>query len=303
MGLLGRLLGLARVCAVTGASLGALGFALLVAFQRKVYYVPNLPGAPREVYPLQPGQVGLRCEEVWLRAEDGVRLHAWLCGPPAATRGPTLLFLQENAGNISHRLGNAKDLVKHLGCNLLLLSYRGYGRSDGTPSEAGLQADAQAALGFLQSAPGVDPRRLFVFGRSLGGAVAAALAAANPGALRGVVLENTFTSIPAMATVLFPPLAGLIGPGRPLAFLVRDTWDTLARVPRIAAPLLFICSGRDEMVPPAQMRRLHAAARGPRVSWLELPEASHMDAWMVGKGAYWEGLSDFVRANGGYAQA
>ena len=126
--------------------------------QRKLIYVPSLPGAPRELYQFKPERFGLSCEEVWLRTEDGIRvrppaacchqaeassaaltrasalfvragqLHAWLCAARAAglrRAAPTLLFLQENAGNISHRLQNVKALIDQLGCNVLLLSYRG----------------------------------------------------------------------------------------------------------------------------------------------------------------------------------
>ena len=129
--------------------------------------------------------------------------------------------------------------------------------------------------------------------------MAAALAAANPGKLRAVVLENTFTSIPEMAGCLLPFLAKLVGPGAPLNFLVRDTWRTSERVAHIAAPLLLVSSGRDEMVPQAQMRRLRALAP-PRAVWLELPEATHMDAWAVGGALYWGGMQSFLRANGCY---
>ncbi len=177
---------------------------------------------------------------------------------------------------------------------------RRYGRSEGSPSEAGLQLDAQAALDYLQQRSDLDRGRIVAFGRSLGGAVAAALAAANPGALRAVILENTFTSIPDMAGCLLPLLARLVGPGAPLTFLVRDQWRTAERIGAIAAPLLLICSGRDEMVPPAQMRELRALARSPRTSWIELPAAHHMDAWAVGGPPYWGGMRDFLRANGCY---
>ena len=182
---------------------------------------------------------------------------------------------------------------------------RSYGRSDGSPSEAGLQRDAQAALDYLNTRTDLDRGRLVAIGRSLGGAVAAALAAANPGALRAVVLENTFTSIPDMAGCLLPLLARLVGPGAPLNFLVKDTWCTESRVGAIAAPLLLICSGRDEMVPPAQMRALRAAASAAgkaRVTWLELPEAHHMDAWHVGGAEYWGPFAEFLRANGCYGE-
>jgi hypothetical protein len=96
--------------------------------QRKLVYVPSLPGAPRREYMAAPDRVGLRYEELWLVTEDGVRLHAWLCAAPGAgplPRAPTLLFFQENAGNISHRLQNVRYMVQQLACNVLIVSYRG----------------------------------------------------------------------------------------------------------------------------------------------------------------------------------
>lgn len=147
----------------------------------------------------------------------------------------------------------------------------------------------------------LDASRVVVFGRSLGGAVAVALAVNNPGALRGVVLENTFTSIPAMAGCLMPVLARLVGPGKPLSFLVQDKWETEGRIGAVVAPVLFISSGLDEMVPPSHMRALWARRASPRSVWLDLPEAHHMDAWVAGGDAYWQGLLRFLQALGCYA--
>ncbi len=130
--------------------------------------------------------------------------------------------------------------------------------------------------------------------------MAVALAAANPAALRCVVLENTFTSIPDMAGCLLPFLTHLVGPGKPLTFLVKDTWRTAARVGAVVAPVLYICSSLDEMVPPSQMRALWDARVSPRSVWLEFPSAHHMDAWAVGGAKYWQGMVDFLRANGCY---
>ena len=92
--------------------------------------MPSLPGAPRDVYQFEPKRFGLRSEELWLRTSDGVKLHAWLCSPggeaaAAPLRGPTVLFFQENAGNISHRLQNVKYMIDRLTCNVLIVSYRG----------------------------------------------------------------------------------------------------------------------------------------------------------------------------------
>jgi hypothetical protein len=110
-------------------------------------YVPSLPGAPREVYAADPSRVSLRFEELWLQAADGVRLHAWLCsaggplagGARAPGRGPTLLFFQENAGNMSHRLQNVKYMVDRLACNVLIISYRGRVAARGSARRAAMQ--------------------------------------------------------------------------------------------------------------------------------------------------------------------
>ena len=118
---------------------------------------------------LRPEALGIEAEEVFLEAEDGVRLHAFFLPAPAASRA--LLFLHGNAGNASHRLPNAAALAR-LGTHVLLLDYRGYGLSEGTPSEAGVYADARAGLAYLLNERGFAENRTVVFGRSLGGAVA-----------------------------------------------------------------------------------------------------------------------------------
>ena len=127
MGVVRLLSRLARYSAYGVTGLVSLGFAALVVFQRKMVYVPSLPGAPRALYQFKPERFGLTYEELWLVAKDGVRLHAWLCASRhvGLQRGPTVLFFHENAGNISHRLHNVKAMVERLGCNVLIVSYRG----------------------------------------------------------------------------------------------------------------------------------------------------------------------------------
>ena len=101
------------------------GMALLVAFQEKLVYVPVLPGLTKS-YPITPARLRLMYEDVWLRSSDGVRLHAWFIKLFPECRGPTILFFQENAGNIAHRLEMVRIMIQRLQCNVFMLSYRGY---------------------------------------------------------------------------------------------------------------------------------------------------------------------------------
>ncbi|KAJ0090162.1 hypothetical protein Patl1_13541 [Pistacia atlantica] len=163
------------------------GMALLVAFQEKLVYVPVLPGLTKS-YPITPTRLRLIYEDVWLRSSDGIRLHAWFIKFFPDCRGPTILFFQENAGNIAHRLEMVRIMIQRLNCNVFMLSYRGYGASDGYPSQQGIINDAQvcfsinsdAALDHLSQRTDIDTSRIVVFGRSLGGAVGAVLTKNNP---------------------------------------------------------------------------------------------------------------------------
>ena len=145
---------------------------------------------PERGVAMTPEQLGIDGEEVFFSAEDGVRIHAFYLPAPGARRA--LLFLHGNAGNASHRLPNAAELVR-LECSVLVLDYRGYGLSEGRATEAGVYADARAGLAHLIEQRGFPENRIIVFGRSLGGAVAVDLAQERK--LAGVILESTFSSI------------------------------------------------------------------------------------------------------------
>ncbi|XP_061338757.1 alpha/beta hydrolase domain-containing protein WAV2-like isoform X2 [Gastrolobium bilobum] len=207
------------------------GIALLVAFQEKLVYVPVLPGLTKS-YAFTPARLRLNYEDVWLTSSDGVRLHAWFIKLFPHCQGPTILFFQENAGNIAHRLEMMRIMLQQLQCNVFMLSYRGYGASDGFPSQHGITKDAQAALDHLCQRSDIDTSRIVVFGRSLGGAVGAVLTKNNPDKVAALILENTFTSILDMAGVLLPFLKWFIGGSctngpKLLNFLVRSPWSTI----------------------------------------------------------------------------
>ncbi|PIN19849.1 putative alpha/beta hydrolase BEM46 [Handroanthus impetiginosus] len=276
------------------------GMALLVAFQEKLVYVPVLPGLTKS-YPITPARLRLHYDDVWLTSSDGVRLHAWFIKLFPDCRGPTILFFQENAGNIAHRLEMVRIMLQRLQCNVFMLSYRGYGASDGFPSQHGITRDAQAALDHLVKRTDIDTSRIVVFGRSLGGAVGAVLTKNNPDKVAALILENTFTSILDMAGVLLPFLKWFIGKTnskglRVLNFVVRSPWSTIDIIGEIKRPVLFLSGLKDEMVPPSHMEMLYAkaAAHNRECLFVEFPTGMHMDTWLTGGDRYWRTIKEFM---------
>ncbi|XP_061338756.1 alpha/beta hydrolase domain-containing protein WAV2-like isoform X1 [Gastrolobium bilobum] len=276
------------------------GIALLVAFQEKLVYVPVLPGLTKS-YAFTPARLRLNYEDVWLTSSDGVRLHAWFIKLFPHCQGPTILFFQENAGNIAHRLEMMRIMLQQLQCNVFMLSYRGYGASDGFPSQHGITKDAQAALDHLCQRSDIDTSRIVVFGRSLGGAVGAVLTKNNPDKVAALILENTFTSILDMAGVLLPFLKWFIGGSctngpKLLNFLVRSPWSTIDVVGQIKQPILFLSGLQDEMVPPSHMQMLYAKAstRNNQCLFVEFPTGMHMDTWLAGGDHYWRTIQQFL---------
>ncbi|XP_058108534.1 alpha/beta hydrolase domain-containing protein WAV2 isoform X2 [Magnolia sinica] len=279
------------------------GVALLVAFQEKLVYVPVLPGLTKS-YPITPARLRLKYEDVWLRSSDGVRLHAWFIKLFPEHQGPTILFFQENAGNIAHRLEFVRVMLQKLQCNVFMLSYRGYGESDGYPSQHGITRDAQAALDYLVKRTDIDTARIVVFGRSLGGAVGSVLTRNNPDKVAALIMENTFTSILDMAGVLLPFLKWFIGGSaskgpKVLNCLVRSPWSTIDVVGEIKQPVLFLSGLQDEMVPPSHMKMLFdkAIEHNRRCLFVDFPTGMHMDTWLVGGDRYWRSIQLFLAQN------
>ena len=265
---------------------GVLGAAVLGAlyyFQDKLLYFPGMPPGAKENF-FKPVLFGFKesdWEEVFFRTKDNVKIQSWLF--KRGEKGvATLVFFHGNAGNLSHRLENIRKLFS-LGVNVLIVSYRGYGKSEGTPSEKGIKLDAQAALHFLSQREDLDPSKLILFGRSLGGAVAAFLAHHSQKnhekegkgrggeervGVKGVILENTFTSVPEMLDVVFPALS-------PLKFLVSNEWNTLKLVGEIECPILFLSGEKDQLVPNRMMRKLYQLSKD--ATFVTFPSGTHMD--------------------------
>jgi fermentation-respiration switch protein FrsA (DUF1100 family) len=228
-----------------------------------------------------PAEWGLPFEEVALQTEDAVRLHGWYLPHPTATR--TLLFFHGNGGNISHR-GESLEIFHRLGLNVLIIDYRGYGLSAGTPDEAGLYRDAMAAWRYLTVQRGVAPRQILLFGRSLGGAVATQLASqVTPGAL---ILESTFSSAADMGAQLFPWLSKVIW--------LRYRFDSVAAIRQLQSPLLLAHSADDEIIPLQLGQRLYVAAPAPK-RFLAL-RGDHNSGFLQSQPAYESGLGEFIGA-------
>ncbi|KAA8499721.1 Protein ABHD13 [Porphyridium purpureum] len=256
--------------------------------QEKLLYLPDMPTRTLEE---MPEEYGLTYEDVQFEASDKVKLHGWLItqSTPAATReAPTLIYFHGNAGNISHRLPDVRHLINQVNCNVFMVSYRGYGRSQGKPTELGLIRDAEAAFRYVLQHPALDRSKLFAFGKSVGGAVAFSLAARHEEQLAGIIVENTFLSINEMIDALLPAL-------RPFKFLNRNTWNNVRRIENLQLPILFLSSLDDEIVPSRHMRELYHAAKGTHLKKLELFEnATHNDTWYMGGPRYLDTISEFI---------
>ena len=199
-------------------------------------------------------------EERWLTAADGVRLHAWVAR--SASARATLVWSHGNAGNIAGRADVLLALASH-GFDVLAYDYRGYGKSQGRPSEAGVYLDAAAAFD-SERARGIPPSRIVCFGESLGGAVSIRLAIERPCA--AVVVVSTFTSLRELARIHY---------GR-LAFLAGARFDSAALVGRLSVPFFALHGDRDTIVPYALGEQLFALAREPK-RFLRVPGAGHND--------------------------
>ena len=227
-----------------------------------------------------PGAFGLAHEDVEISTDDGQRLHAWWI--PA--RGPRLghvLHFHGNAGNISHRLREASALTG-AGFDVLLLDYRGYGRSTGRPDEEGLYRDVRAARAAVVTRENVDPSRFFYVGESLAGAVALALALEHPP--RGLVLQSTFTGIRDMARLHYAVVP---------RFLVPDAYPSLQRIRRLRSPLLVIHGEADDLVPFSHGQALFAAAPEPK-RLHRVAGAGHNDMMAVMGGSYAEAIAGWA---------
>jgi fermentation-respiration switch protein FrsA (DUF1100 family) len=255
-----------------------LGLVALIYFkQSSLVFLPEMD----RNYRANPASVGLPFTALKLATTDGQTLDGWFVPASREARG-LVIFFHGNAGNIAHRLDYLR-MFHDLGLGTLIIDYRGYGQSSGRPSEQGTYLDADAAWLHATQTLGFPPDRIVLFGESLGGGVAAQLAAKQrPAAL---VLASTFTSVPDMGADLYPLL--------PIRLLAHIRYDSLARLAEIACPLLVIHSRNDDIIPFAHGRRLFEAARPPK-QFLEI-EGGHNEGFVFAREDWIRQLDAFLR--------
>jgi fermentation-respiration switch protein FrsA (DUF1100 family) len=225
---------------------------------------------------------GLPLQDVWLQTADGFKLHAWWI--PKDRAHFTFLAFHGNAGNIAGR-SDVYEFLGQLPANVLALEYRGYGRSQGTPSEAGIYRDAEAGFRYLANTKGIAPRTIISFGQSLGTAAAVHLAAEQK--VGGVVLEAPFPSVAAVARNRFWFLPGI-------ALVAGSQFDTRNNLSRIATPLLIVHCMQDPVIPPNLAEEVFEDAQPPKFI-LRVGGYCHEEASLIAPEKYRASLQEFLR--------
>ncbi len=255
---------------IAGAYLAAVVF-LYFGQARMIYF-------PIRAMSASPADLDLAFEDIFMATDDGHTIHGWFV--PHDSAWATHVFCHGNATNISHRLEILR-MFHSLKLNVFLFDYRGYGRSDGKPSEQGTYRDAMAAWRYLVEERGIPADQIIIHGQSLGGGVASWLASrVTPKAL---IIESSFTSIPDIAKKFYPFL--------PVKLLSKYQYSTKNRIKKISCPILIIHSPEDNLIPYSHGRRLYELANPPK-QFVEI-KGPHNSGFIESEGIYMGGISDF----------
>jgi len=241
---------------------------------------------PTTSYEANPGAFGLRYEQVEIESEDGVKLAGWIIS--ASQLDSTcmwVLYFHGNSGNIGRTgcLEHYAQLHK-IGVNILAIDYRGYGRSTGEPSEAGLYVDAEAAYGYLRHAKHVPSERIIVYGYSLGAAVSINLACKVE--IGGLIVEGAFTSLPNVGQEHYPYL--------PTQLVTRNRFTSIQKIGSVKPPKLFVHATDDVTAPLHHGRELFAAASSPKL-FLEV-KGTHENAHNADTEVFYSGIARFIQS-------
>jgi len=264
----------------------ALGISAYLAFCAMIYFMqPGMifyPNMPDRKLVTTPANIGLEYYDVDLTTKDNIKLHGWfIAGSKTHKPKHTLLFFHGNAGNISHRLDSIK-LFHQLGLNVFIIDYRGYGQSAGKISEKGMYHDAEAAWLYLTEQQNIKPENIIIFGRSLGGAIAAWLASQHtPAAL---IIESSFSSVESMGKRFYPFL--------PVKLISRFHFNTEEYTREVQCPVLITHSRNDEIIPYEESQKIYNSATEPK-QFLHM-QGGHNDGFLVSGQNYIQGLQSFI---------
>lgn len=225
-----------------------------------------------------PRDLGLSYEDIYFATSDNKKINAWFI--PSRGARFTVLFSNGNAGNVSHRLEKI-SMLNDMGLNVFIFDYRGYGKSEGVPSEQGLYRDIEAAYSYLVEKREIAPEDIILYGESIGGGVVIELAAKT--SVGALITEAAFTSVKDMAKMAFPIIPHVVFASR---------FDNLGKIEGIKSPKLIIHSVDDEIVPFTQGERLFAAANEPK-KFLKL-RGGHNTAFWDSEEKYKAGIKDFI---------
>jgi len=224
---------------------------IIVLFLIFVRYLENTSiFYPDRLLAETPEILGLPFENVTIATQDHVKLHGWLIKAPLAKS--TLIFFHGNAGNIGGRLGKI-DLFNQIGINVLIIDYRGYGKSEGHPTEKGIYNDATAAYDYLLQRDDMRGQNIISYGASLGGVVAIDLATKRD--VSCIIVDSTFSSAADMAKRIYPFIP---------SFLLKTKMDSISKIKNISAPILFFHSIEDQTVPFVLGKKLYDAVPGEK---------------------------------------
>lgn len=256
----------------------AVGIYVLQAI-RILYIHPYLVYGPTRKMDGTPSRAGLEYREIFFKTKDNIILNAWFI--PAEDPKAIALHCHGNSGNISDRLDTIK-IYHDMGISLFLFDYRGYGRSNGSPSEKGTYKDAEAAWYYLVEAMGIHPEDIIITSHSLGGSVASYLAGkVTPKAL---IVEGSFTSMTDMGKLYYPYL--------PIRLLVRQRYNSINHLKTVHCPVLIIHSPDDRVVPFFMGKALYKAANPPK-RFLEI-HGSHNNAILDSREEYTNAIIEFI---------
>lgn len=228
---------------------------------------------------------GSRIEDVFFTASDGTHLHGWYISA-ATENGPVVLNMHGNSGNVTNHRHWIQAFAER-GVSTFIFDYRGYGKSDGTPVEEGVYADATGAYDYLVKQRKIDPKRIYLFGHSLGGAIAIDLASRKSSA--GLIVESSFTSAPAVA-------AGIV-PVYPFGWFIHSRFVSVGKIPNIHVPILIIHGDNDALIPIRHGKELYAAAHEPK-QFYQVPGGAHGNLEMTGGAVYYNTIMSFITEHG-----